>query len=90
MGLSPPPGARCEECEASGEPYYVYSCDYGHGGCRDDQRCIEMPVSTCNPGECCSSVTIECTGKHYVMYVHMHDSYACKDDMAASISCYLS
>ena len=61
---SPPPGARCEECQATGDPYYVYSCDYDNGGCSDDQQCTEVANTTCNHGDCCSNVTIECTGKH--------------------------
>ena len=61
---SPPPGARCEECQATGDPYYVYSCDYDNGGCSDDQQCTEVANTTCNHGDCCSNVTIECAGKH--------------------------
>ena len=50
----------------------MYSCAIDNGGCGDDQRCTEVANTTCNTGECCSSVTTTCTGKHnYITYVHM-------------------
>ena len=66
---SPPPGARCEECE-DGQTKFVYSCDHNNGGCSDEERCTEVANPTCNPGECCSNVTIQCTGKHVASYVY--------------------
>ena len=86
LGSSPPPGARCKECEATGDSYYVYSYDYDHGGCRDDQQCVEVPVAACNPGKCCSNVTIQCTGKHIAMYIRMIAVFV-KHDVVTSISC---
>ena len=66
---SPPPGAQCEECE-DGQTKFVYSCDHNNGGCSDEERCTEVANPTCNPGECCSNVTIQCTGKHVASYVY--------------------
>ena len=58
-----PNGSVCRVCEESGEAYCVYSCAIDHGGCAEEEQCTEVAVPACNPGECCSNITIECTGK---------------------------
>ena len=65
-----PAGSECRVCEATGEAYCVYSCAIDNGGCGEGYLCTEMTVPTCNPGECCSNVTITCTGK--LLYVRLH------------------
>ena len=61
----------------------MYSCAIDNGGCGEEEQCTEVANPICNPGECCSNVTITCTGKHVAIctsYVHnnYHDCYAYK------------
>ena len=58
-----PTGSECKVCEATGEPYCVYSCTIDNGGCDEGYLCTEVANPNCNPSECCSNVTTTCTGK---------------------------
>ena len=58
-----PPGSQCKVCNETGLPYCVYSCAIDNGGCGEEIQCIEEDIVSCNVGECCSPVRINCEGK---------------------------
>ena len=58
-----PPGSRCKVCNETGLPYCEYSCTVDNGGCNKGVKCIEEDIISCNAGECCSPVRINCEGK---------------------------
>ena len=57
-----PPGTICKICDKTNEAYCEYSCAADNGGCPEGSQCAEVNVSTCNPGQCCSPVNINCSG----------------------------
>ena len=64
-----PPGSNCTICEANRERYCNYSCAIDNGGCTDEEQCTEVAVPDCNPGQCCSPVNVNCSGKHFLSYL---------------------
>ena len=69
-----PPGSECNVCNETGLPYCEYSCAIDNGGCGEGVNCIEENIPSCNFGECCSPVKINCEGNlctyTALMYVH--------------------
>ena len=50
-----------------GDRYCNYSCAIDNGGCAQGEQCIEVPNLNCNPGQCCSPVSINCSGKYFII-----------------------
>ena len=69
VGVQCPFGSRCRLWNETRTPYCEYSCDVDNGGCGESQ-CIEVNVSTCTPGQCCSPVNVTC--QKGMLYVCMH------------------
>ena len=67
-------GSKCKIYEETGEPYCVYSCACDNGGCTEGEQCTEVAVPTCDPGQCCSPVTITCTGKYIMVDYNVYMS----------------
>ena len=61
--LDCPPGTIPRICEENNEKYCEYSCAVDNGGCPEGTQCAEVVVPTCNPGQCCSRFSINCSGK---------------------------
>ena len=57
-----PPGTRCRVCDETKQAYCEYSCAANNGGCPEGDRCAEVTIPDCEPGQCCSRVNVTCSG----------------------------
>jgi len=67
-GFECPNGSMCRVCNETGLAYCEFSCSINYGGCPEHSTCIETPVTSCLPGQCCSPINITCERKFNALH----------------------